>query len=190
MAGRGTAMRRRDRRMMSLWRHEQSSARMAMLTAGHHSCRNVPVVEIGVQACTPLFPIPSQKQLSGALDHCVFLHTHKPERISLEDLVLESNGETSDMMQTISQKRIFERFVFTLLSLPCSTHHSVLVFLSHRLRNSSLDAMLIKPLTLLFLLVFKNTVLPNVVVIFCWCRRQARAWKRRYPRVRDQRRNR
>ena len=30
---------------------------------------------------------------------CVSSHTHKPGRISLEDLVLESNGETSDMMQ-------------------------------------------------------------------------------------------
>ena len=55
MAARGSAVRRRERRMRSWWRHEQASVRMAMITAGHHSYRKPAGIEIGVQAGTPLF---------------------------------------------------------------------------------------------------------------------------------------
>ena len=54
MAARGSAVRRRERRMRAWWRHEQASVRMAMITAGHHSYRKAAGFEIGVQAGTPL----------------------------------------------------------------------------------------------------------------------------------------
>ena len=55
MAARGSAVRRRERRMRSWWRHEQASVKMALVTAGHHSCRKATGTEIGVQAGTHLF---------------------------------------------------------------------------------------------------------------------------------------
>ena len=55
MAARGSAVRRRERRMRSWWKHEQASVRMAMIIAGHHSYRQAAGIEIGVQAGTRLF---------------------------------------------------------------------------------------------------------------------------------------
>ena len=57
MAARGSAVRRRERRMRSWERHEQASVRMALVTAGHHSNRKATGIEIGVQADTPCFTI-------------------------------------------------------------------------------------------------------------------------------------
>ena len=54
MAARGSAVRRRERRMRSWWVHEQASVKMAMITAGHRY-RKAAGIEIGVQAGTPLF---------------------------------------------------------------------------------------------------------------------------------------
>ena len=55
MAARGSAVRRREGRVRSWWRHEQASVRMAMITAGHHSHRKAAGIEIGVQAGAHLF---------------------------------------------------------------------------------------------------------------------------------------
>ena len=57
MAARGSAVRRRERRVRSWWRHEQASVRMAMITAGHHSYRKAAGIEVGVQAGTTLAPV-------------------------------------------------------------------------------------------------------------------------------------
>ena len=57
MVARGSAVRRRDRRVRSWWRHEQASVRMAMVTAGHHSYRKAAGIEIGVQAGISLAPV-------------------------------------------------------------------------------------------------------------------------------------
>ena len=55
MAARGSAARRREKRMRSWWKHEQASVRMAMIIAGHNSYRKAAGIEIGVQAGTRLF---------------------------------------------------------------------------------------------------------------------------------------
>ena len=51
------AVRRRERRVRSWWRHEQASVRMALVTAGHHSFRKAAGIEVGVQTGTILVPV-------------------------------------------------------------------------------------------------------------------------------------
>ena len=57
MAARGSATRRPDRRMRSWWRHEQTSVRMALITASHHNYRKTAGIEIGMQPGAPCFTI-------------------------------------------------------------------------------------------------------------------------------------
>ena len=68
MAARGSAVRRRERRMRAWWGHEQASVRMAMITAGHHSFRRAAGIEIGVQAGTPLAPVTGYVAPAPAVD--------------------------------------------------------------------------------------------------------------------------
>ena len=57
MAARGSAVRRRERRVRSWWRHEQASVSMALVTAGNHSYRKAVGIEVGVQAGTILVSV-------------------------------------------------------------------------------------------------------------------------------------
>ena len=68
MAARGSAVRRRERRMRAWWRHEQASVRMAMIIAGHHSYRKAAGIEIGVQAGIPLAPVTEYVAPAPAVD--------------------------------------------------------------------------------------------------------------------------
>ena len=68
MAARGSAVRRRERRMRAWWRHGQASVRMAMITAGHHSYCRAGGIEIGVQAGAPLAPVTEYVAPAKAVD--------------------------------------------------------------------------------------------------------------------------
>ena len=67
MAARGSAVRRRERRMRAWWRHEEASVRMATITADH-SYRRAAGIEIGVQAGTPLAPVTEHVAPAPAVD--------------------------------------------------------------------------------------------------------------------------
>ena len=73
MAARGSAVRRRERRMRSWWRHEQASVRMTLITACHHSFQRAHRVDQGAQVGAPWvhdFEMSEPSDDSTVIEYC------------------------------------------------------------------------------------------------------------------------
>ena len=75
MAARGSAVRRRERRMRSWWRHEQASVRMAMISASHHSYQRAHRVDQGVRVGVPWV---HDFEMSDPSDDCAVIENVVP----------------------------------------------------------------------------------------------------------------